>query len=73
MASFLTELLNSILEMPGTFADVVTHDPISAVLVGLGALVIGVSLGVGAALVGGAMVDAVRPFRHAREHRPRVR
>jgi len=32
------ELVNSLIEMPGHFADVAMHDPISAVLIAFGAL-----------------------------------
>ena len=32
------ELVNSLIELPGHFADVAMHDPISAVLVAFGAL-----------------------------------
>ena len=61
IVSFLNQLLGSIGEMPWRFADVVTHDPISAVLVGIGALVMTLTLGAGAYLTLGAVVDLVTP------------
>ncbi|CCQ33421.1 hypothetical protein HLRTI_000380 [Halorhabdus tiamatea SARL4B] len=61
IVSFLERLLGSIGEMPFRFADVVTHDPISAVLVGIGALVMTLTLGTGAYLTLGAVVDFVTP------------
>ncbi|MFC7141311.1 hypothetical protein ACFQMA_15915 [Halosimplex aquaticum] len=38
LASSATELVNSIIEMPGHFQEVAMHDPLSAVLLALGAL-----------------------------------
>ncbi|WP_235853538.1 hypothetical protein [Halosimplex salinum] len=38
LASSAMELVNSIIEMPGHFQEVATHDPISAVLIAFGAL-----------------------------------
>lgn len=61
IASFLNQLLGSIGKMPGRFADVVLHDPISAVLVGIGALVMTLTLGAGTYLTLGAVVDLVTP------------
>ncbi|WEL16422.1 MULTISPECIES: hypothetical protein [unclassified Halorhabdus] len=61
LVSFLNRLVGSIGEMPFRFAEVVTHDPISAVLVGMGALVIGLTVGASAYLTLGAVVDLVSP------------
>lgn len=61
IVSFLNRVLGSIGKMPGRFADVVTHDPISAVLVGIGAVVMALTLGTGAYLALGAAVDLVTP------------
>ncbi|WP_459192988.1 hypothetical protein [Halosimplex sp. J119] len=38
LASSATQLVESILEMPGHFQDVAMHDPLNVVLIGLGAL-----------------------------------
>ena len=61
IVSFLEQLLGSIGKMPWRFLDVVTHDPISAVLVGIGALVMTLTLGAGAYLTLGVVVDFVTP------------
>jgi hypothetical protein len=59
----LGELVQSILDMPGKFADVAAHDPISAVLVGMGALLVSLSLGVFSLLTAGVVLDLIRPDR----------
>ena len=73
MASFLSDLLNSIVDMPGKFVDVATHDPISAILVAFGALFVGGAVLAGAYLGLGAVVDLVRPSRPGAVHQPRGR
>ncbi|MFB6202581.1 MAG: hypothetical protein ABEI98_11310 [Halorhabdus sp.] len=73
MASFLTDLIESVLELPGKFLDVATHDPISAVLLGFGALFVGLAVAAGGVLTLRAVVESLSPFRPAREHRPRGR
>ncbi|WP_135667583.1 hypothetical protein [Halorhabdus rudnickae] len=73
MATFLTKLLDSIVEMPAKFADVAMHDPIGAVLIAFGALFVGLAVLAGGVLSLGAVLDLFSPFRPAREHRPRGR
>jgi len=51
------ELLDSIIEMPGQFADVAMHDPLSAVLMAFGALFVGLSVGAFGYLSLGALVE----------------
>ena len=57
----LAELVESMLEAPGQFVDIATHDPISALLVAVGGLIITVSVGFFAILVAGALVELVIP------------
>ena len=38
LAESASELVDSIIEMPGHFVDVATHDPVSAALLAIGAL-----------------------------------
>ncbi|WP_436935802.1 hypothetical protein [Halovenus marina] len=59
----LGELVQSILDAPGIFADIATHDPLSAVLIGIGAVLVGVSLGAFGLLTAGVVVDLIRPDR----------
>lgn len=61
MQSLLSDLIDSIVEMPGEFAAVATNDPVSAVLVALGTLLIAFSMGVFGYLTLGALVDLVIP------------
>lgn len=71
MAGFLTDLLESIVTLPGAFADVAMQGPIAALLVGLGALFVGLAVLAGGALTIGALVDLITPTRRDRVHRPR--
>jgi Na+-transporting methylmalonyl-CoA/oxaloacetate decarboxylase gamma subunit len=73
MASFLTQLINSIVDMPGKFVDVMLHDPISAVLVGMGAVFVGLAVLAGGVLTLSAVVEFLTPGRPDREHRPQAR
>ncbi len=61
MQSLLGELIDSIVSMPGEFLDVVTVDPLSALLVLVGGLLIGVSVAVMGYLTLGAAVDLITP------------
>jgi len=61
MQSLLAELIESIVRMPGEFQSVATNDPISAVLMALGSLLVFVSLGVFGYLTLGAAVDLITP------------
>jgi hypothetical protein len=42
--NILTELIDSVLRMPGEFAAIATSDPLSAVLIAIGGLLTGVSV-----------------------------
>lgn len=57
----LAELLESALEAPGQFVDIAAHDPISALLLGIGGLIITASVGFFGILVAGAVVEFVVP------------
>ena len=59
--SLLSDLIGSMLEMPGTLAEVATTNPVSGVLIAVGALFLVLSLGYFAILVLGAAVELVRP------------
>ena len=61
MQSLLTDLIDSIVSMPGEFATVANHDPLAAVLVAVGAVFMLVSFGVFGYLTLGALVDLVTP------------
>lgn len=61
MQSLLGDLIDSIVAFPGEFADVAAHDPLSAVLLLLGAVLIVFSMGVFGYLTLGALVDLVTP------------
>lgn len=63
-------LLQSVLDAPAEFAAVATQDPVTAVLFGIGALLVGVSMGALGWLVLGAAVEFVTPPPGGRTHRP---
>jgi hypothetical protein len=56
-----TEFVDSLVEMPGQFADVAAHDPISAVLVAMGAVLVTAPLGLFGVLTLGAVVEFIVP------------
>jgi hypothetical protein len=64
----LGELVQSVLDAPGIFADIATHDPISAVLIGIGALLVLGSLGFFSLLVAGSAIELVTPDRPRETH-----
>jgi len=62
MQSLLVELLQSILEMPGRFLDIALTDPISALLILIGAALVGLSSAVFGYLSIGALFSLfIRP------------
>lgn len=68
--STVSRLVESVLEMPVRFADIAAHDPLSAVLLVIGALLVGVSSAVFGFLVVGAGVDLVTPDSGGRTYPP---
>lgn len=66
--SLLSELVSSLLAMPNALADAAGVDPLSAVLLAVGGLVMAVSLGYFALLVLGAALNLVRPGGDGREY-----
>jgi len=62
MQSLLMQLLQSILDMPGKFIDIALADPLSAVLILLGAVLVGAASAVfGYLTLGAAASLVVRP------------
>jgi len=59
MQSLLAELIQSIIEMPGQFIDIALRDPISALLILVGALFVGLASAVFGYLSLGAAVSLV--------------
>lgn len=57
MQSLLGDLIQSVLRMPEAFESVLTNDPLAAVLVIAGAIVMAVSFGVFGYLTLGAVAD----------------
>lgn len=64
----IAELIDSITDAPELFADIVTHDPISAIMVAFGGAFIALSIGFFAILVLGAVVDLVTPDKSSATH-----
>ncbi|MEF8821460.1 MAG: hypothetical protein V5A52_04220 [Halovenus sp.] len=59
--SVLSELIQSIIDMPGEFADVALQGPVEAILVLSGAILVGLPLVLFTYLLLGAAVDLVTP------------
>ena len=57
--SLLADLIQSVLDMPGEFATVATHDPLSALLIVFGGLFVLVSAGYFGVLTLGAVVNVL--------------
>jgi len=58
---FVRELFGSVLRLPQKFAGVAMHDPISAFLLAVGAVLTLLSVGYFGLLVVGAVADALTP------------
>jgi len=65
---FLSDLTQSVIDMPGEFADVAAQGPIEAVLVLTGALLVLVPSAVFGYLVLGAVVDLMLPDSSQTSH-----
>jgi len=62
MQSLVTELVQSIIDMPGRFIDIALNDPISAVLILIGAVLVGAaSAAFGYLSLGAALSLVTRP------------
>jgi len=68
--NLLVETATSVLEMPGKFAEVALHDPLSAVLIACGAAVVGASVTVFGYLTVGALLNAVTGGPDAEPRQP---
>ncbi len=58
---FVRELLESVVRLPGEFADVAAHDPLSALLMLVGTVLVGATVGFVGYLVLGAAADVLTP------------
>ncbi|MFT4880511.1 MAG: hypothetical protein ACI9HI_000507 [Salinirussus sp.] len=68
--NLLVELIRSILNMPGEFAVVATHDPLSALLMAFGGLFVLVSVGYFGVLAFGAAANFVTGGPDAESREP---
>jgi hypothetical protein len=66
--SVLTRLVESIVDMPGEFADVAAQGPIEALLVLSGAILVGLPVAFFGVLLLGALADLVTPESFGAEH-----
>ena len=64
----VVELLRSILELPGEFLEVATHDPVAAVLIAIGAVLVGGPMLVGGIYVAGALLEVVSSGPRGEQH-----
>jgi len=58
---FVRELFESVVRLPGEFAEVAAHDPVSALLMAVGTLIVLVSVGFVGYLVLGAVAELLTP------------
>lgn len=58
---FIRQLLESVVRLPGEFAAVALHDPLSALLLAVGAILVGLSVGYFGLLVLGAVAELFSP------------
>lgn len=64
----VAELLRSIFELPGEFLEVATHDPVAAVLIAIGAVLVGGPMLVGGIYVAGAFLELVSSGPRGEQH-----
>jgi len=67
---FAQELFESILRLPGEFAGVATHDPLSAVLLAIGALIVLGTVGFVGYLLLGAVAELLNPVGGGEPRQP---
>lgn len=58
---FIRELFQSILDMPGNFTDIALHDPLAAVMLAVGSIIMLVSIGYFSLLTLGSILDLFTP------------
>jgi|AntRauTorcE11898_2_1112593.scaffolds.fasta_scaffold17361_2 hypothetical protein len=73
IGAFVSQLVDSLVEIGPKFLEVATRDPIAGVLVAFGALFVFVSVAVFGGLTLGAVVDLLTPSRTGREPRREAR
>lgn len=61
-------LIQNALELPGEFIEVAAHDPVSAALVAIGAVLVGAPLLVGGTYLAGAAFELVRAAQPEEMH-----
>jgi hypothetical protein len=67
---FIRELFQSILDMPGKFADVAMSDPLGAVMLAVGSILVLLSVGYFTLLTLGSILDLFTPEVGGQPRRP---
>lgn len=67
---FIEQLFQSLIDMPGKFADIAMHDPLSAVLLTVGAIITTLTIGYFTLLVAGSVLDLFTPESSGPPQRP---
>jgi hypothetical protein len=67
---FIRQLFQSLLDMPGRFADIAMHDPLGAVLLTVGAILTTLSVAYFGLLVLGSVLDLFTPEASGPPRRP---
>ena len=70
--SLLSDLVASLLELPGAFATVASHDPLAAVMLAVGGVLVALSVGYFGLLVLGGILSLFNPRGGGRSY-PRAR
>lgn len=68
--SLVSQLFRSIAEMPGKFTEIAMHDPLSAVLLFCGSVLMALAMGVFGLLTLGAVADFLTPSQSSPPHQP---
>lgn len=67
---FIRELFQSLIDMPGKFADIAMHDPLSAVLLTVGAILTTLAVAYFGLLAAGSVLDLFTPEASGPPRRP---
>ncbi|MHB9287059.1 hypothetical protein ACKVMT_08465 [Halobacteriales archaeon Cl-PHB] len=68
--SIVTQLFESIAQFPGKFATIATHDPLAAVMLLCGSVLMALAMGVFGLLTLGAVADFLTPSQSSPPHQP---
>ncbi len=68
--SIVSQLFESIAQMPGKFATIASHDPLAAVMLFVGSVLMALAMGVFGLLTLGALADFLTPSQSSPPRQP---